>query len=243
MKRMGCILAGAAALVAQPSFAAPAVPVPAASRPAASKELALEMARLGQPTALLVEGVLKGYDHAAAKEREHPGEEAIALDKQFPGFLGKLQARGREELAALMAERAPVLHERLAEVYAANLGDAEMRAVIAFFETPTGRKFVRSMAMSPPASNAADDLQLTSAEVADASKSAAAYSLKQMSGDEWVELVKFGASPAGRANRALNAKVEPVVATFMTDMMTDFAKRMQPITMEVFEQYTKPAAK
>ena len=99
------------------------------------------------------------------------------------------------------------------------------------------------MALSPPAGNAADDLQLTQAEVADATKSAAAYSLKQMTGDEWVELVKFGTSPAGRANRALNAKVEPVVATVMTEMMTDFTKRMQPIAMEVLEQYTKTAGK
>ena len=241
--RIGCIFGVAAALVAQPSFAAPAVPVPAAPRPAASKELALEVARHGQPTALLVEGVLKGYDHAAAEEREHPREEAIELEKQFPGFLGKLQARGREELAALMAERAPVLHERLAEVYAANLSDADMRALIAFFETPTGKKFVRSMALSPPSSNAADDLELTEAEVAAAGKSAAAYSLKQMSGDEWVELVKFGASPAGRANRALNAKVQPVVATIMTEIMTDFTKRMQPITMEVLEPYSAAAGK
>jgi len=243
MVRVKLISFAAVILVAQPSYAAPVASAPAASRPAASKELALEVARLGQPTALLVEGVLKGYDQAAAKEREHPGEESIALEKQFPGFLGKLQARGREELAALMAERAPVLHERLAEVYAANLSDADMRSVIAFFQTPTGKKFIRSMALSPPAGNAADDLKLTEAEVAAAGKSAAAYSLKQMSGDEWVELVKFGASPAGRANRALNAKVQPVVATIMTEIMTDFTKRMQPITMEVLEPYSAAAGK
>lgn len=239
--RIGCIFAAAAALVAQPSWAAPAVPASAAARPAASKDLALELARLGQPQELLVEGVLKGFDQAAANEK--PDEETVALEKEFPGFLAELRVRGRKELASLMAERAPILQERLAEIYVANLSDADMRAVIAFFQTPTGRKFVRTMALSPPAGNAADDLQLTQAEVADATKSAAAYSLKQMTGDEWVELVKFGTSPAGRANRALNAKVEPVVATVMTEMMTDFTKRMQPIAMEVLEQYTKTAGK
>ena len=175
--------------------------------------------------------------------QEKPSEETVALEKQFPGFLGKLRTRGREELAAIMTERAPVLHERLAEVYVANLSDTDMRALIAFFQTPTGTKFVRTMALSPPAGNAADDLKLTEAEVAEAGKSATAYSLKQMSGDEWVELVKFGASPAGRANRAVNGKVQPVVATVMTEMMTDFTKRMQPITMEVLEQYTKANGK
>lgn len=226
---------------AQPSYAAP--PAPAAVRPAASKDLALELARLGQPTALLVEGVLAGYDLAAAKEQEKPSEETVALDKQFPGFLDKLRARGRQELIAVMTEHAPVLHERLAEVYVANLSDADMRALIAFFQTPTGKKFIRSMAMSPPSGNAADDLNLTETEVADASKSATAYTLKQMSADEWVELVKFGTTPAGRANRAVNAKTQPVVATVMTELMTDFAKRMQPITMEVLEQYTKDKGK
>jgi hypothetical protein len=247
MVRVKLIAFTAALLAAQPSYAVPpvpvpAVPAPAASRPAASKELALELARLGQPTALLVEGVLKGYDLAAAKEKEHPGEETIALEKEYPGFLDKLRARGREELIAIMTERAPVLHEKLADVYVANLSDANMRQVISFFQTPTGKKFIRSMAMSPPG-NAADDLKLTEAEVADASKSAAAYSLKQMSADEWVELVKFGTSPAGRANRAVNAKVEPVVATVLTELMTDFAKRMQPITMELLEQYSKADGK
>lgn len=243
MFRVKLIAFAAALLAAQPSYAAPAASASAAARPAASKDLALELARLGQPTALLVEGVLKGYDLAAAKDQEKPGEETIALEKQFPGFLGKLRTRGREELAAIMAERAPILHDRLAEVYVANLNDTDMRALIAFFQTPTGKKFVRTMALSPPASNAADDLKLTEAEVADAGKSAAAYSLKQMSGDEWVELVKFGASPAGRANRAVNGKVQPVVADIMTEMMTDFAKRMQPITMQLLDQYTKADGK
>jgi hypothetical protein len=237
MKSVGLIAFAAALLAAQPSHAAPAAPAPAASRLAASKDLALQLARIGQPQELLVEGVLKGYDLAAEKEKND--EEAIAVEKQFPGFLTKLKERGRQELAAIMAERAPILHERLAEVYIANLSDADMRGMIAFFQTPTGQKFIRTMALSPPAGNAAEDLKLTEAEVADAGKSAAAYSLKQMSGDEWVELVKFGTSPAGRANRGIDAKVGPVVATVMTEMMTDFAKRMQPITMEILGQYTK----
>jgi len=233
-------LAVSTGAVAAPAAQAPVRAGPAADRPA-SKLLALELARIGQPRELLVEGVLMGFDLAAAEQKQD--EESLAVEKQFPGFLAALRARGRDELASIMTERAPILHERLAEVYVANLSDADMRAIIAFFQTPTGKKFVRAMAMSPPASNAADDLDLTEEELADAGKSAAGQAMKQMSGDEWIELVKFGMSPAGRANRALTTKVQPVVATVFTELMTDFAERMRPITLEVLEKYRKTAAK
>ena len=198
------------------------------------RELALELARVSQPKELLVEAVLKGFDQAAAEE---PDEEMAAIEKEFPGFLGKVRVRGRAELASLMTERAPVLQQRIADVYAAEVAEEHIRSLITFMKSPTGSKLLRTMTLAPSTSSPADDLTLTKEEVAQETRSAAAHSLKQMSGDENIELIKFAVSPAGQANRRVAPKIQEIVATGMTEIMTEFTARMEPITVELLEAY------
>lgn len=220
----------------QPASAAQTAPTATANHQA----LAFELAQIGQPTALLVEGVLMGYD-LAAKEQT-PDADATEVEKEFPGFLTKVQQRGRAELERLMTDRAPSLHRQLADLYAANLTDPQMRDMMAFLRTPTGVKFVRSMMLSSSGANPADDLKLTAEEVAAENRAAATETMKKLSGDEWLELMKFATSPAGQANRALTQKAQPLVAAAMTGIMTEFTKRMEPITMDILESYIKAKA-
>lgn len=216
--------------------AAQAAPAAASSHEA----LALELAQLGQPTALLVEGVLMGYDLASKEQK--PDADAAQVEEEFPGFMAKVQQRGRAELERLMTERAPALHRQLADLYAANLTDPQMRDMMAFLRTPTGLKFVRSMMLSSSGANSAEDLTLTAEEVAAENRAAASETMKKLSGDEWLELMKFATSPAGQANRALAEKAQPLVATSMTAIMTEFTKRMEPITMDILESHIKAKA-
>lgn len=225
-----------AATAVQPAGAAQAASASAVSHQA----LALELAQLGQPTALLVEGVLMGYDLASKEQK--PDAESTEVEKEFPGFIAQVQQRGRAELERLMVERAPGLHRQLADLYAANLTDAEMRDIMTFLRSPTGLKFVRSMMLSSSGANSADDLELTVEEVAAENRAAAAATMKKLSGAEWIELMKFATSPAGQANRALAEKAQPLVATAMTGIMTEFSTRMEPITVGILEGYIKAAA-
>lgn len=230
-----------AAVLATAAFQPARVASQAAPSAATSHQaLALELAQMGQPTALLVEGVLMGYD-LASKEQKADAD-AAEIEKEFPGFMAKVQQSGRAELERLMTERAPGLHRQLADLYAANLTDPQMRDMIAFLRTPTGVKFVRSMMLSSSGADSADDLKLTAEEVAAENRAAASETMKKLSGEEWLELMKFATSPAGQANRALTEKAQPIVATAMTAIMTEFTKRMEPITMGILESYIKANA-
>lgn len=230
----------AALVAASPSSASSPEPATVEAAPsAARRQLALELAKISQPADLLVEAVITGYDQAAAEDAD---EEMVAINKEFPGFLDKVRLRGRDEIATLMAARAPLLQQKVADVYAADLEEDHLRQLISFLKSPTGQKFIRTMALAPGSSWTADDLTLTETEVAAEARSAAAHSMKQMSGDESIELIKFAVSPAGQANRRIAPKIQKVVATGMTEIMTDFAALMEPITLELLEAYEKPKA-
>lgn len=234
------ILIAALLAAGSPQPAVAATPASPATDVGSHHALALELAQTGQPTVLLIEGVLMGYD--LATQAQKPDEDALEVEKEFPGFLAKVQQRGRAELESLIAERAPALHRQLADIYAANLNDAQMRDMMGFLRSPTGAKFVRSMMLSSTGAASADDLTLTAEEVATENRAAATETMKKMSGDEWLEFMKFATSPAGQANRALAEKAQPVVASVMTDLMAEFASRMEPITIEILEGYLKDKA-
>lgn len=227
------------AAVSTQVFAAPAiahaVTAQAASSTSSARALALQLSQTAQPADLLVEAVLKGYDEGFSEEQAN--SETAEIEREFPGYLEKLRLRGRIELEKVMREHAPVLQRRTADVYAADVSEEHMRNAIAFLRTPTGAKMLRGVTLAPSDTGSANDLNLTVEEVATEARAAALHSVKQLTGAERVELMKFAASPAGVAFRDTDHKITPIVAETMNEVMAEFAERIDPIAVELLQGY------
>ena len=107
------------ALAAPAAMGAVAPPAPRIATPAtpARTALANELVGYTQPTDLMLKAVLVGYEKGAAEEGLDAGAE---LDELVPGLSARLTERGKAELVALVAERIPQMHERLAIMFAGN---------------------------------------------------------------------------------------------------------------------------
>lgn len=202
----------------------------------AEQTLALQLAEAAQPGELLVEAILVGYDQGAKQGAADPANAEI--EKEFPGYLDKIEKRGRKLLETMMRERTPALHREIAGIYSQGLSEEQMQSALAFLQTPTGKKMIRNVAMAPARGEAAEDLHFSAEEVTAEGRAAALHSFKALSGQERVEVMKFSLSPTGRALTKTSKEVNAVFAQAMNAIMTDFTAKMEALTMDVLADYT-----
>ena len=230
------------ALAAPAAMGAVAPPAPRIATPAtpARTALANELVGYTQPTDLMLKAVLVGYEKGAAEEGLDAGAE---LDELVPGLSARLTERGKAELVALVAERIPQMHERLATMFAVNCTEEELKALIAFYSSPAGAKMIRSITLSDSGGDAFDDAKLTADEATTANRAAARDAAKLLSGDEWLAMMSFVASPGGRAIKTFGPQVQAISADWMTELMADFSKRIEPIAEQMVAEAVEEADK
>ena len=231
-----------AALVPPPPVVSiPAVEarVPTPATPARTA-LAKQLVGYTQPKDLMLNAVLTGYERGAA---EQGGNDLAALDAIQPGLGARLADRGKAELVALVAERIPQMHERLATLFAANCTEEELKSLIAFYSSPAGAKMIRGVTMSDRGGDSFDDEKLTAQEATSVNKAAARDVAKSLDGEEWLAMIKFATSPGGRAAKALGPQVQAISAEWMTQLMADFGKRIEPIVEQMVTQAAQEADK
>jgi len=217
-----------------------AAPAPRISTPVtpARTALAKELVGYTQPTDLMLKAVLVGYEKGAAEEGG-----SAELDELSPGLSARLAERGKAELVALVAERIPQMHERLAAMFAANCAEEELKGLIAFYSSPAGSKMIRSITLSDSGGDAFDDAKFTADEAATANRAAAKDAAKSLDGDEWLAMMSFVASPSGRAVKALGPQVQAISADWMTQLMAEFSKRIEPIAGQMVTEALEEADK
>ena len=240
------MLLSAWALPVSAHAAAPEKAAEAATRalpPATPARTALagELVGYTQPKALLLEAVLVGWNKGIAEQQA--AADLAELDRIESGLSAKFLDRGQAEIVALVSERIPEMHRRLAGVYADNCTEEELKALIAFYSSPLGTKLIRSMTLSVTGADSFDDEKFTAEEATQANREAARDAVKSLSGDEWIEAVKFGVSPSGRLVKSLAPKVQAISAEWMTKLMADFGTRMEPIAEEMVMQALEQADK
>lgn len=222
------------------ALAAPAASAPDKAAASARTALARELVGYTQPKDLMLQAVLTGYDKGAA---EQDPNDLAELDEVQPGLGARLAERGKAELIAFTAERLPVMHERLASLFAANCTEEELKSLIAFYSSPAGAKMIRSITMSDHGGEAFTDEKFTAEEAATANRAAAKDAAKALDGDEWLAMMKFAGSPGGRAAKALGPQVQAISAEWMTSLMTDFSRRIEPIVEQMVTQAVEEADK
>lgn len=235
-------LAASTAALAEPAASPPAAPAPRVASPATPVRMALAKELVGytQPKELMLHAVLTGWEKGAAEQDE---DYLAELDAIQPGLGARLTERGKAELVALVAALIPQMHDRLAELFAGNCTEEELKALIAFYSSPAGSKMIRSITLSDSGGDAFDDEQLTTAEATSANRAAAKEAVKTLDGDEWLATVIFSVSPGGRVVKALGPQVQAISAEWMTKLMADFGKRIEPIAEEMVKQAVEEADK
>jgi hypothetical protein len=253
MKRVGLAVSALTLLASMPAVAAPAptaptVPAapPAAAAPRvatpatpARQALARQLIGYTQPKDLMMESVLRGWDLGAAENTD----DIAQLDSVQPGLGARLAERGQAELVAMVDQQFAHMQDQLATLFADNCSEEELNSLIAFYSSPTGRKMVRSIMMADTAGDAFDDERLTPEEAASANRAASKAAVKSLDGNEWIAAVKFGASPAGRAVKALSPQVQAISAEWLTSLMAEFGKRIEPIAEEMVAKAVEEADK
>ncbi len=179
-----------------------------------------------QPADLMMQSVLMGWDRGFAEDRSHFDE----LDALSPG-LGKIVYElGRTEMIAAVDAAIPLFREELSGIFAANASETELRSLIDFYSSPTGKKMIRLMTLADASSGkeAAEDEVFTTDEVTKANRDAVRASLTQFTPQDRVALLKFGISPAARAAKVAGPKVQAATAGWMNRVMADFKARLDP---------------
>ena len=250
MRHFAWSLAALLTLCAVPAAAAvQSQPVPAAAPPAhvsppatpARTALAMELVGHTQPPELMIEAVMAGWNKGIA---EQDAAELASLDEIQAGLSTRFLDRGKAEIVALVTERMPLMHRRIAAIYADNCTEEELKALIAFYSSPLGIKLIRSMTLSVSGSNPFDDDdKVTAAEATQANREAARDAVKSLTGDEWIEATRFGISPTGRLVKRLGPKVQAVAADWMTGLMSDYGTRMETVAEEMVGQAIEEADK
>ena len=136
---MKFVLTSLAIALASSTLAAAAPGVPElvaveAETPSAERlVLARRFVTLARPAEELVEGLRAGFGHAALGEIEDEADRAAA-ERRLQRLFAKFEPKVREHQPAIV--------EAYAQAYAREFSVEELREMVAFGESPTGRRFL-----------------------------------------------------------------------------------------------------
>lgn len=206
----------------------------------AQVRLAGEIAQIAASGDLMMTAVLSGWDQGMKEEEATMAE----LDSLSPGLAKAIAERGKAELTAMVKERLPALQNTVAGIYSAQANEVELQSVLTFLRSPTGAQFVRSVMLSDAGdSTVVDDGEISTAELKKANRQASMEALRGMNAQQKVELIRFGVSPGGRVMKAIGEQIQPALAAWLTGLMQDYEKRIEPVIEEiVLEALEKQAA-
>jgi hypothetical protein len=206
----------------------PVVSVPAAadaSRPAlpdtpARRALAMQIARNAQPLDNLKFGAMKGFSDVLRMIAANEQTELGALEKRYPGTVDALLERVAPLLDKEVEKSAPGLWQAMSGVYVAELNDAEMKRVAAFFDSLTGRKMMRLIYQNADITTLADEVS-EGGEVSVRShvklvEGAAAATSRSLTAEELAEVARFNAD-----NHVALTRVAPKIMTAVTEWQND----------------------
>jgi hypothetical protein len=80
---------------------------------------------------------------------------------------------------------------------------------------------------------AIDDGEISTTELLKANRQASIEALRGMTAEQKVEMIRFGVSPGGRAMKTIGGRVQPALAAWLTSLMQDYEKRIEPVIEKI----------
>lgn len=221
----GCVIAWNAAAAADAPHPAPAIvaSAPAAKAPASQDQtrLSTQLIDLIHPDDLMVQSNLKGWE-AVSRKTAATDPVFSKLEAEYPGVTEAAIAAARPAAVEYAHEFVRKAKAAKIRVLAESLTAAELRQLIDFFEQPAGQRFARRMAQSD---EVADDLatkaqtseNLTQQDLNDMLRKQAKATVKTLSTDDMLAIMKFESLPVAKKFAAAGQESDRMILDFINN--------------------------
>ncbi len=241
MIRAAATLLLAAAAVAPSAALAQSAPITATADPT-RRALGYELAKLLNPEAPVMAALEAAFGDSLP-EMLLADPEMKEMEARYPGIVKAMADAMRPILLRYLRESMPELWDRMAVVYS-ELSEADLRAVIGFYRTPTGTRIIELMTsdaqLGPMLQElmADEDDTTTGQELSAAARQAATAAVGKMTQAQIAEAARFAATPAGRRAVALQPRMAAVMADWSNRPSPEVQAELEAVLIPVVERFT-----
>jgi len=239
------LLFAAAALAATPVIAAQPAGTPPAAQPGA-RQAATELARLLAPRETMIPLNMK-WAEKSIEDLPKLDAEAGEFEREFPGVHQAMWLAAKNELRAQLDSGLPDLWARLEQLYLAEMTETEIRALIAFYKTPTGKRLIEGMYgnsdLQPVIESmaASEDGSISEQSVRAATEEAKRKTVTAANIDPKDIMPLVGAMPLAKM-RAVGEKVQQVTLEWVNKEDPEQQERINKLMLEAAERFTESKA-
>ena len=239
------LLLAAAALAAAPALAAQPASAPPAAQPGA-RQAATELARLLAPRDTMIPLNMK-WAEKSIEDLPKLDAEAGEFEREYPGVHQAMWLAAKDELRAQLESGLPDLWTRLEQLYLAEMTEPEIRALIAFYKTPTGKRLIEGMYgnsdLQPVIESMAtsEDGSISEQSVRAATEEAKRKTVTAANIDPKDIMPLVGAMPLAKM-RAVGEKVQQVTLEWVNKEDPEQQERINKLMLEAAERFTESKA-
>lgn len=240
MRSARIFLLCAASLACTPTLAAtPGQPT--------SSEIAADAAQDSRKkTALELASYVTGQGIAATSSRNlldsvisqmfEQNPELVALNGAFPGLDSAVRAALAGPLEREVARATPLYTSELADLYASNLTEVEIRQSVDFFRSPNGAALFAALGQNMKLTKSANEISSMKPASAEALKSDLSITgikaIYALPADQRAKIISFFNSPTGKTLSALNEKKAEIDLKWFNYLSPEGEKEVEAAVIE-----------
>lgn len=215
---------------------------PDGATPAVSRATAAALARVVAPMDVMVPVEIE-QARKAILVLSTMDDDARQLEQDYPGLYAALWIAVEPELRRQAVADLPSFWTALEELYAARLTEREARALMAFFQSATGQKLLRSMYSSFDATPLfaemvkSDSATIGAEQMEAATDAAKAKAVKELGTEDEAALLTLVASIDLKKFKAFGAETQQVSLDWVNKEDPEGEQRLEKMMVEAMERY------
>lgn len=224
-------------------MAAPVLAVPAAAQNSAQpapSAAAQQFSKLYMPAELSIEGAVEGFNKEFFPAISADPNVA-ALDKAKPGLIAAAGKAARDTMITAMQRDIPAAQQAIASFASASFSPAELGEINAFMASATGQRVQKlALAEVDTAAIAQEAKEAGDMPALDGAKLMAMVNpnfLAKLSKEEIADLMRFGATPAGRKFDTQVSQLSELVASEMNKIVEAMKPELEKAIIGAFSSH------
>jgi hypothetical protein len=167
-----------------------------------------------------------------------------ALETQYPGIVDAMVAAMKPILMGHIRSTMPELWTLVGNFYASNLSEADLRAALAFYGSPSGRRIIDLMSAGIDMGPMLDDMvssgkyQVTESNLKSSVMPAVAQVPGKLTPAEMQATMRFGMSAEGQRVVALTPRVSKLVAEWSNKPTPEIDAQLDKVLAAVVEKFS-----
>ena len=236
------VAAAGGALAAPAPSSPPQQARPGDASPAVSLATAKALARVVAPMEIMVPVEIE-QARKAILVLPTMDDDAKQLEQDYPGLYAALWAAVEPELRRQVIADYPSFWTALEELYVARLTEREAQTLIAFFQSATGQKLMRSMYGSFDATPLfaemvkSDSAKIEADQMKAATDAAKAKAVKELGPEDEAALLKLVESIDLNKFKAFGAETQKVTLDWVNKEDPEGEQKLEKMMVEAMERY------